>query len=112
MGRRGEELAVAHLKRVGLRVLERNWRCDAGELDIVASDGAVAVGCEVKTRNGQTFGPPQEGVDEQKLARLHRLIHRWVAERGCSPDSVRVDVIGVLLTRGRDPRIEHLVGVC
>lgn len=112
LGKRGEDLAVAHLERAGLRVLARNWRCESGEIDIVVADRSEIVGCEVKTRSRQTYGPPHEGVDERKLARLHRLIHRWAQLHGHRPDSVRVDVIGVLLTPEREPLIEHLVRVC
>ena len=78
----------------------------------MAADRSEIVGCEVKARSGQSHGPPHEGVDERKLARLHRLIHRWARLHGYGPDSVRVDVIGVLLTPEREPLIEHLVRVC
>ena len=79
-GRLGEDLAAAHLVGQGLVVLDRNWRCEIGELDIVARDGDDLVVCEVKTRSTRLFGDPLEAVTAVKAARLRRLAARWVTE--------------------------------
>ena len=60
IGRCGEDEAVRHLQAAGYVVLGRNWRCELGEIDIVARDGDVLVICEVKTRSGLGFGTPLE----------------------------------------------------
>ena len=92
-------------------LLDRNWRCDAGEIDLVLRDGRVLVVCEVKTRSSATFGSPLEGVTERKAARLRRLAARWLAEHRLHPDEVRIDLVGVLVPRGGGPSLEHVRGV-
>ena len=106
LGRYGEDVAARHLAEQGIVVLERNWRCDAGEIDIVGRDGQVLVICEVKTRSGLGYGTPLEAVTPRKVARLRRLAARWLAEREVHPSAVRFDVVGdtrisILSTRSR-----------
>ncbi|GAA2149467.1 hypothetical protein GCM10009760_42670 [Kitasatospora kazusensis] len=81
LGRYGEEVAARWLAAGGLRVLERNWRCSEGELDIVALDGDTLAVCEVKTRSERGFQQPSEGIDRAKADRLRRLAERWLGER-------------------------------
>lgn len=114
LGYRGEDAAATHLRDLGLEVLDRNWRCADGELDIVARDGGVLVVCEVKTRSGLGFGSPLEAVTAAKAARLRRLAARWLSEhRGFQGgfDNIRFDVVGVLACGDAAPRIEHIRGV-
>jgi putative endonuclease len=92
-------------------VLDRNWRCDAGEIDLVLRDGRVLVVCEVKTRSSSAYGSPLEGVTAVKAARLRRLAARWLAEHHVHPDDVRIDLVGVLVPAGRSPQVDHVVGV-
>jgi putative endonuclease len=84
----------------GYRVLDRNWRCHEGELDIVAANGSTLVFCEVKTRSGTVFGVPAEAVGRTKQARIRRLAARWLAENrdriGRRAWTVRFDVASVL----------------
>jgi putative endonuclease len=116
LGSYGERMAVRYLTDRGLEVLDRNWRCDLGEVDIVARDGGCLVVCEVKTRRSTTFGQPIEAVDHRKLARLRRLAAAWLSERRARGEplhnitGVRVDVVGVLRPRRGPCRIEHVVG--
>ena len=109
LGRYGEGLAVTHLESLGLEVLQRNWRCRDGELDIVAREGSLLVVCEVKTRAGIGFGSPLEAVTPQKLRRLRILAIKWIAENvaGWAGD-VRIDVIGIVYPPGGEPTIEHV----
>lgn len=111
LGAWGEDVAARHLVESGLVILERNWRCRSGEIDIVARDGQTLVICEVKTRSSERFGTPVSGVTPVKLRRLRRLSAAWLAEHDVRPAEVRLDVIGI--TRGDDDRIflEHLRGV-
>jgi putative endonuclease len=111
VGRYGEDVAARHLVDAGMEVLARNWRCDLGEVDVVARDGDTLVICEVKTRCGLDYGTPLEAVTVRKMARLRRLAARWLAESGQHPPQVRIDVVSVLL-RGRGAAlVEHLRGV-
>jgi putative endonuclease len=115
VGKFGEQVAVEHLIARGLVVLERNWRCRDGELDIVALDGAALVFVEVKTRSSRAFGGPADAVDHRKAARVRRLAVRWMAARRESGDatfwqSIRFDVVTVVRQRSEMPQVLHLVG--
>jgi putative endonuclease len=97
---------------LGLEVLERNWRCRDGELDIVAGASGLLVFCEVKTRTSVTFGQPVEAVKPAKAARIRRLAVRWLAERREEHDALawaelRFDVISVLCSRQGAAQVEH-----
>lgn len=107
VGRTGEDAAAAWAVETGWTVLDRNWRCREGELDLVALDGDELVGVEVKTRRSATFGHPAEAVTARKLARVRRLTAQWLASHPVHPASVRVDVIAVHLD-GPAARVEHL----
>ena len=110
IGRFGEELAARHLQDAGLEILDRNWRCAEGEIDIVARDGDTLVVIEVKTRSGAAFGDPAEAVIAAKAARLRRLALRWLAANGIGWSDLRFDVVTVLRRREGDPLVRHLRG--
>lgn len=115
LGRRGEELAAQYLIGHGYRIVDRNWRCSQGEIDLVAErDGEVAV-VEVKTRSSVAFGHPFDAITPAKAARLRRLAALWCAAAPRAPRSLRVDAIAILAPFGvsdRDVVVEHLAGVC
>lgn len=111
LGAYGESLAERHLVARGLVVLDRNWRCPAGEIDLVLRDGDVLVVCEVKTRRGVGFGTPHEAVTPAKLARLHRLADLWREARGLSAVEVRIDLVAVLRPRRGPSVVEHVRGL-
>lgn len=111
LGRYGEDLAVARLEAAGWQVLDRNWRCREGELDIVAVENGVLVFLEVKTRSGRGYGAPVEAVDFRKARRIRVLAARWLAEHGPQGGrDLRFDVVSVLRERGHAPAVEHLRG--
>lgn len=110
LGQRGEALAARHLTGLGMEVIDRNWRCDAGEIDLVLRDGRVLVVCEVKTRTSTAYGTPLEAIDQRKLDRLRRLAARWLRVHDCHPDDVRIDMVGVLAPPGLPVEIEHVEG--
>lgn len=110
LGALGEEIAVAVLVDAGMRVLDRNWRCRAGELDIVARDGDALVFCEVKARRGTGFGDPVEAVTPVKQRRLRGLARAWLAAHDHHAPDVRFDVVGVLVRPGARPQVRHLRG--
>jgi len=97
LGRLGEELTARALAARGYRIRERNWRCPAGELDIVAEDGDVLAFVEVKTRRGRKFGTPEEAVTPAKQAKLIELAATYVQDSGW-PGDWRIDVAAVELT--------------
>jgi len=111
VGRYGEQVAARALVDAGMTVLARNWRCDAGEIDIVARDGDALVVCEVKTRSSTRFGTPFEAITREKAARLRRLATRWLAESGMHPPEVRFDVVGVTRSARGAAEVVHLRGV-
>ena len=108
LGRRGEELAAEYLESLGMLIVERNWRCPDGEIDIVALAGDSLVIAEVKTRRSLAYGHPFEAVGADKLARLHRLGSAWCRDHGLHLPLRRVDVIAVLDDGVRKPTVEHL----
>lgn len=111
LGAYGEALAARHLVDLGMVLLDRNWRCDQGEIDLVLRDRGVLVVCEVKTRSSTVYGSPLEAVSEQKASRLRRLAARWLASHDVCPGEVRIDLVGVLVPRGAPPEIDHVRGV-
>jgi putative endonuclease len=113
LGALGEHLAVEHLAGLGLQVLERNWRCRYGELDVVAADpdARAVVFVEVKTRTSDRFGGELNAVTPQKVRRLRRLAGLWLAAHDGHWSLVRIDVIGVRIGRQRQPEITHLKAV-
>jgi putative endonuclease len=92
LGRRGEELAAEYLEAQGMLIVDRNWRCREGEIDIVALDGDALVIAEVKTRRSLAYGHPFEAVGVDKLARLHRLGSAWCRNHELRMPLRRVDV--------------------
>ena len=107
----GERLAVRYLREQGMEVIERNWRCEHGEVDVVALDGDCLVICEVKTRVPSAFGDPVEAVTAAKAMRLRRLAGAYLAAHPRRPGTVRVDVIGILGPPGAPPVLRHVVGL-
>lgn len=113
VGARGEQLAVDFLGQLGLRVLERNWRCRYGELDVIAADDntGTLVFVEVKTRTGEQYGGVEQAVTSAKVRRLRRLAGLWLAQQRGRWALVRIDVIGIRIGRSRNPEITHIQGV-
>jgi putative endonuclease len=111
LGRQGEQVAAGFLEKAGLVILDRNWRCSQGEIDIVAADGPALVVCEVKTRSGVRFGTPLEAVTRQKAWRQRRLAVLWLREHNVLYDEVRIDVVGVLRTASGAFSVDHVRGV-
>lgn len=111
LGRWGEQLAVDHLTAQGYTVIDRNWRCAIGEIDIVARHGSTAVVVEVKTRSGTGFGHPLDAVTPRKLARLRRLAGAWCEAHPDESRGLRIDVIGVI-AQGSHFTIDHVRQAC
>jgi putative endonuclease len=100
IGRRGEDRAAQYLRRRGYRILARNWRCRLGEIDLIALDGNTLVFVEVKTRRGETFGPPEAAVRAGKQRQIARVAEAFLTASGLRGAVCRVDVVAVDLTAG------------
>lgn len=103
LGRWGEDRVVRWYRRHGFQVLDRNWRCSRGELDVIVQRGPVVAVCEVKTRSSLKYGSPAEAVGIDKQRRIRRLAAQWLSEQeGSGPVQLRFDVAEVL---GRELRV-------
>ncbi|GAA1168895.1 hypothetical protein GCM10009584_07290 [Ornithinimicrobium humiphilum] len=112
VGDRGEELACAHLEALGWQVVDRNWRCREGEIDVVARDpDGELVFVEVKTRRSTRLGGPLEAVGHAKARRLRVLAWAWQAAHEVRPGRFRIDLVAVLAPPDGEPRLEHLEAV-
>lgn len=111
LGQYGEAVAARYLERNGWMVLGRNWRCDIGELDVIAQRDDVIAICEVKTRRSTRFGTPLEAVTPDKLKRLRRLAGRWLAQHRAYASTVRIDVITVLVDDAGLSQVQHIEAV-
>ena len=105
-GEKGERLAVRFLRRRGYRIVERNYRCRRGEIDLVALDGDEVVFVEVKTRSGTAFGSPAEAVTRTKRRRLAHAARDYCNRRHLAEPCCRCDVVAILLPAGGKPEIE------
>ena len=103
LGAHGERLAATWYETRGARVLDRNWRCREGEIDLIVavegSSGPVVVFCEVKTRSGTAFGTPAEAVTPAKQARIRRVAMRWLDQHPAHRGAIRFDVATVVAGR-------------
>ena len=111
MGAYGERVAARLLADAGMVVLDRNWRCPLGELDLILRDGDTIVFCEVKTRRGEAYGTPAEAVTADKARRLRALAAAWLRAHGGPRDGVRFDVVTVRPRRAGRAAVEHLTAV-
>lgn len=110
----GEAAAVEYLAKRRWRIVERNWRCSIGEVDVIAltpPPAPVLVFCEVKCRTGLGYGAPLEALTWKKRAKLRDLALTWLGEQSHGVPRFRIDAIGVLLRPGRAPEISHAEGI-
>ena len=110
LGVAGEDAVARWYEGAGYDVLDRNWRCRDGEIDLVASRGDTLVFCEVKTRASTRFGTPFEAVTPSKQRRLRNLALRWLTDHGTHRRTMRFDVASVTRTTTDDLAIEVLEG--
>ena len=101
LGRTGEDAAEKLYRNLGFQVLERNYRCPGGEIDLVVRRGPLVVFCEVKARRTDRWGQPSEAVGYAKQARLRRLAAAWLTERRPGAVELRFDVVSVIVRPGR-----------
>jgi len=107
IGMCGESAAAAYLERMGMEILERNWRTERGEIDIIALDGEELVICEVKTRRSTSTGTPEEAVSASKQRRLARLAQGYISSAGLTDCAVRFDVVSVAVISDDRALLRH-----
>jgi putative endonuclease len=107
LGEEGERVAERYLKKKGYVLVEKNYRCHGGELDLIVLDRRVVVFVEVKTRTGRGFGSPFEAVEARKQKRMIRAAQFFLTQKGLHQRDARFDVVGVSWP-GRDPVVEHI----
>lgn len=97
-GKRGEDLAAAYLEKAGYKIIERNYRCIFGEIDIVAKDGRTLVFVEVKSRRSDRFGIPQESITFRKQRKITQIAMNYIKERGFDQNEARFDVVSIRMS--------------
>lgn len=108
LGERGEKIATLFLKGQKFSIIERNFRCKCGEIDIIARDRGTYVFIEVKTRKNLMFGPPQLAVTPFKQRQISRAALTWLSQKKLHDTPARFDVIGILLPDHQVPVVEHI----
>lgn len=101
LGKEGELRAVEYMDRKGYRILQQNYRCRFGEIDVIAMDEEVLCFVEVKTRKSLRFGLPCEAVNGQKLSHIRRCAQVYLSRHHPRCRGIRIDVAEVLLQKGR-----------
>jgi putative endonuclease len=107
LGKEGEQVAERYLRKKGYRLVERNYRCPVGELDLIVLDGRVIVFVEVKTRSDDRFGIPFESVHRRKQRRMIKAALFFLTQHRLHHRDARFDVIGISLMGG-GPVVEHI----
>lgn len=97
LGKKGEEIALRFLKKNGYRILEKNYVCKMGEMDIIAKEKDTLVFIEVKTRTSTEFGPPQLAVNSRKQKQLSKVALNYLNEKRLKDVKARFDVVAILL---------------
>ena len=105
IGRKGEDAAVRYIERKGYKIVERNFTCTLGEMDIIALDGKTLCFIEVKTVSGKTYGPPEIAVNASKQSKLSKVALTYLNQNHLHDTRARFDVIGVTLSP-RGERVE------
>lgn len=108
MGREGENIAADYLTQKNFRIIERNYRCRMGEVDIIGIFLKELVFIEVKTRSNISFGYPYEAVDNRKILKIRRVAQHFIFERKLYDLDVRFDIISIILNKDDRPKIEHI----
>jgi putative endonuclease len=108
LGARGETVAARFLRRCGHRIINRNYRCALGEIDLITTDGDTIVFVEVKTRSDDTHADPHESIGAAKRSRLERAAKYFLASRRSSDFSCRFDVVSIVWRPGESPQIEYI----
>jgi len=100
LGKKGEDIAIEIVKRLGYKCLARNYRCPLGEIDLIAREGECLVFIEIKTRKDKSTGFAKEAVDSKKRRQISKVALSYMKENDCNEMSARFDVIAINLSQG------------
>jgi len=117
LGRRGEELAARTLKRKGMKILAANYRCPAGEVDLIALDPSTRrdgraetiVFVEVKTRSSAQYASPESAVNRRKQRHIRKAAHYYLSRHETEGYNVRYDIVAIVAGKNAAPEIRHIV---
>lgn len=109
LGDRGENVAAQYLRKQGYKIIVRNFRCELGEIDIIARDGKTLVFVEVKTR-AYDDPQPEDQVNLHKQQQLTKAAKLYLSRYGIPQPPARFDVVAIVWPNGREPQIRHIPG--
>ena len=110
-GSRGEKLAAAFLQTKGFRLVESNWRCPLGEIDLIMERNGEVRFVEVKTRFTTTYGYPEEAINKTKLKHLSRAVEMWLRDQASPPKNYQVDAVAIMILDDKEPEIHWIEGI-
>lgn len=108
IGKTGERIAESYLRRKGYRILQKNFRTSLGEIDMICLEGATIIFVEVKTNSSTDFGVPEYRVDHRKQKKMAKVALGFLKQKGKTDSDCRFDVVGILLGKDSEPKIEHI----
>ncbi len=113
VGQKGEQAARDYLEQKGYSIIETNYRCRLGEIDIIACDGDMVVIVEVRAKTGLAFGRPEESINQEKARKLHRLALQYIQSNYHREISSRIDLVAVMIDRGSGvvKEIKHIKNI-
>ncbi|MDY8093869.1 YraN family protein [Paenibacillus polymyxa] len=109
-GAMGEEAAALFLENLGYRIIERNWRCRSGEIDLITKQEHTFVFIEVRSRSSSKYGTPAESVTARKIAQVRQTAAVYLHMNGIGDAPIRFDMISVQLTDEKAVVTDHLIG--
>lgn len=107
-GNRGEDFAAAFFTSKGFRVVDRNWTCKLGEIDLIVEKDGCTHFVEVKTRQTMTFGYPEEAITRTKLRHLARAIEVYLTQHPGVERKYQADALAILVLEGQDPDFHYI----
>lgn len=107
-GDRGEDLAAAFFLTRGFRLVARNWRCRAGEIDLIVARGETLHFIEIKTRRTDDYGHPEEAITPRKIAHLRRAIETYLQAATVQPRNYQADALAISLIPGKPPDFHYI----
>lgn len=107
-GSKGENIACSFLTKLGYEIIERNYRYERGEIDIISKEGDTLVFVEVKYRKSLEYGPPELAISKGKQNQIKKVAQAYLYENDIKDQSCRIDVIAILHLPNQKPTINHI----
>lgn len=110
LGKNGEDIAVEYLTQKNYKIIERNFHCKSGEIDIIALKDEYLVFVEVKTRSSNKYGVPSEAVTKSKIEHLYKTAKYYVYTRNLQDEFIRFDVIEIYF-KNNEYKVNHILQI-